>query len=235
MLRAMAVALKQHAEHKGTPFDHERDMPECMRLARADPATWAAGGVGANFAPGSAAAGSVVVGSSAMGSAAAGSAAMGSAMGSGASASGVSETDVGAPPARSPPCSCTSTHTVAEPSQLPPGPCVGRSQAMRVAALERLFTREAGSPRLFRHEVYKHIAEHESAAWALCGTEEQREKATKETKPGSRPAGVIERAWAAAFRCAYKKPAPFEFKHVTGQHNPGNPNGFWTTELMKLP
>ena len=45
MLRAMREALQAHAEaHPGEPFDHERHMPDCMREARDDPATWASGG-----------------------------------------------------------------------------------------------------------------------------------------------------------------------------------------------
>ena len=46
MLRAMWLALKAHAEffdHE-EPFDHERHMPECMKAARDDPATWAGDG-----------------------------------------------------------------------------------------------------------------------------------------------------------------------------------------------
>ena len=45
MLRAMWLALKAHyAAHPGEPFDHEKHMPECMKEAREDPATWASGG-----------------------------------------------------------------------------------------------------------------------------------------------------------------------------------------------
>ena len=45
MLRAMWLELKAHAEkHPNEPFDHERHMPECMKAARDDPATWASGG-----------------------------------------------------------------------------------------------------------------------------------------------------------------------------------------------
>jgi len=47
MLRAMWEALQQHAAmHPGEPFDHEGHMPDCMREARDDPATWASGGAG---------------------------------------------------------------------------------------------------------------------------------------------------------------------------------------------
>ena len=48
MLRAMWLALKAHYEaHPGEPFDHEKHLPECMREARDDPATWASGSGGA--------------------------------------------------------------------------------------------------------------------------------------------------------------------------------------------
>jgi hypothetical protein len=48
MLRAMMEALQAHAAaHSGEPFDHERHMPQSMREARDDPATWAAASAGA--------------------------------------------------------------------------------------------------------------------------------------------------------------------------------------------
>ena len=40
----MWEALQAHAASRpGEPFDHERHMPDCMRAARDDPATWASG------------------------------------------------------------------------------------------------------------------------------------------------------------------------------------------------
>ena len=49
MLRAMWLELKAHYEaHPGEPFDHEKHLPECMREARDDPATWASGSGGAS-------------------------------------------------------------------------------------------------------------------------------------------------------------------------------------------
>lgn len=45
MLRAMWLELKAHAEkHPNEPFDHERHMPESMKTARDDLATWAGDG-----------------------------------------------------------------------------------------------------------------------------------------------------------------------------------------------
>jgi len=45
MLRAMLEALQAHAKtYPGEPFDHEYHMPDCMREARDDPATWGSGG-----------------------------------------------------------------------------------------------------------------------------------------------------------------------------------------------
>ena len=52
MLRAMWLSLKAHAEaHPDEPFDHERDMPGCMKTAREDPATWAGDGGGSDGDP----------------------------------------------------------------------------------------------------------------------------------------------------------------------------------------
>ena len=45
----LVEALRAHAEkHPNEPFDHGRHMPECMKEARDDPATWASGGAGSS-------------------------------------------------------------------------------------------------------------------------------------------------------------------------------------------
>ena len=40
----MWYGLMAHWAEEDEPFDHERHMPDCMRKAREDPATWASGG-----------------------------------------------------------------------------------------------------------------------------------------------------------------------------------------------
>ena len=111
-------------------------------------------------------------------------------------------------------------------------------QAVRVAALKRLFERKAGSPRLFRHEYYAYIAEHEPCAWDR-GFEDakgvsDRKKALEVTGGsggGSRPSGRIQNAWDTATAGAFNGLA---FHHETGSKNPNKPNGYWTTELSKI-
>ena len=75
-------------------------------------------------------------------------------------------------------------------------------QAVRVAALMRLFRRVEGSPRRFRHNVYARIAGGEPAAWATCGTPPQRDKATKPPGNGSRLHKDVTEPWDRAFAVA---------------------------------
>lgn len=103
---------------------------------------------------------------------------------------------------------------------------------MRVAALKRLWERADPSPGqlLFRYAIYVRIASLEPAAWATCGSPEQRTNAVKQ--PNGRkiapPATVIVHAWNAAFGTAFNG---LVFKHRTGSKNPEEPNGHWTDEL----
>ena len=110
---------------------------------------------------------------------------------------------------------------------------LSRLQAVRVAALKRLFERKANSPRLFRHQIYARIAEREPEAWALCGTLEQRRVAITDpssNQSGSRPAIVIVHAWKVAMKEAFEG---FEFgDRVCGSKNQSaKPNGVWTTDI----
>ena len=101
-----------------------------------------------------------------------------------------------------------------------------------MTALKRIFERKSGSDRRFRHEIYAYIAEHEPEVWALCGTAEQRESATKDPalERGSHAAALIVKVWDHAMKEAC---GGFEFgKKVTGSKNPEMPNGYWTTEIV---
>ena len=102
---------------------------------------------------------------------------------------------------------------------------------MRVAAIERRFIRKEGSPRIFRHDIYQYVAEHEPVAWALCGTPEQRSTATqnpKELPSGSRPNSAIVAAWSDALQIALG----VRLVNVRGSKNHlDKPNGEWTTSL----
>ena len=98
-----------------------------------------------------------------------------------------------------------------------------------MAALQRLFRREKDSPRLFRHDVYAHIAKGAPDVWRTCGTEDQRAKAVRLAK-GSRPADVITKAWALAMADGVNG---FEFTHIRGDVA-GQPRGYWTTELTLM-
>ena len=98
----------------------------------------------------------------------------------------------------------------------------------------RLFRRVEGSPRRFRHDIYTRIAEGEPAAWATCGTPEQRATAIKDpsTLPqGSRPAKVIVDQWNAALAAAF---GGLELTHVRGKQSGDKPLGYWTTELKTI-
>ena len=66
-----------------------------------------------------------------------------------------------------------------------------------------LFRRVEGSPRRFRHEVYARIAEGEPDAWATCGTQPQRDKATKPPGNGSRVHKDVTSSWDRAFAVAF--------------------------------
>ena len=67
----------------------------------------------------------------------------------------------------------------------------------------RLFHRVEGSPRRFRHEVYARIAEGEPAAWATCGTQPQRDKATVPPARGSRVHPDVTGPWDRSFAVAF--------------------------------
>ena len=97
----------------------------------------------------------------------------------------------------------------------------------------RLFRRVEGSPRRFRHDIYTRIAEGEPAAWATCGTPEQRATAIKDpsTLPqGSRPAKVIVDQWNAALAAAFDG---LKFENQRGTSG-GRPAGVWTMELKSV-
>ena len=100
-------------------------------------------------------------------------------------------------------------------------------------ALQRLFRREKGSPRLFRHQFYAHIAEGAPEVWSTCGTEDQRVKAVRDPKTlkqGSRPASVITKAWDLAMADGV---SGVKFTQIRGDV-PGQPCGYWTTELTSM-
>ena len=108
-------------------------------------------------------------------------------------------------------------------------PCV---QAERVEALKRLWERAEPSPgrRLYRHAFYARIASREPAAWALCGTVDERARALKDPKSlesGSRPVKTIVGPWNAALAAACDG---LEFHTQRGQSG-DKPQGVWTTEL----
>ena len=108
-------------------------------------------------------------------------------------------------------------------------PCV---QAERVEALKRLWERAEPSPGrpLYRHAFYARIASREPAAWALCGTVDERARALKDPKSlesGSRPVKTIVGPWNAAIAAACDG---LEFHTQRGQSG-DKPQGVWTTEL----
>ena len=108
-------------------------------------------------------------------------------------------------------------------------------QADRVAALKCLFERKAGSPRRFRHDTFKHIAEKAPEAWRSCGTQEQRDKAIVSPKKGERVHPIILTTWDRAFKEAFggEEEGGFEFHHQPAPS--GNiPQGHSTTELSFL-
>ena len=107
----------------------------------------------------------------------------------------------------------------------------------RVAAFKRLFERKAGSPRLFRHQIYAHIAEREPKAWALGFSdpkgESDRVKATKDPTTldsGSRPNDKIVAVWKLAMEAAFDGLQDLHIR-VRGKQPVGTPLGYWTTEL----
>ena len=114
---------------------------------------------------------------------------------------------------------------------------MGSGKDIRVAALKRLWERAPPSPgrRLFRHAIYARIASREPAAWATCGTPEDREKAIKDPAKlpqGSRPSKAIVDAWNAALAAAFDG---LEFVHVRGSvRTSDKPSGYWTTELKTI-
>ena len=104
---------------------------------------------------------------------------------------------------------------------------------MRVAALKRLWERAGPSPRqrLFRHTFYARIASSEPAAWALCGTVDERATALKDPKSlksGSRPPQAIVKPWDIAAAEAFDG---LEF-HNQRATSGDKPQGIWTTELQ---
>ena len=103
----------------------------------------------------------------------------------------------------------------------------GPDHELRVNACRRLFERKSGSKRLFRHEFYALIAQHDSEAWETIGTEqrvtaEHRVTAVQDPKTlrsGSRPAHAITEAWRQAKAGAFDG---FKFEHVQGRDDPEN-------------
>ena len=105
---------------------------------------------------------------------------------------------------------------------------------MRVAALKRLFERKAGSPRLYRHEIYEFIEKHANEAWMLGGfTDKHRAIAQKQGRACNlKPTDPLIIAWADALKSAFNG---LVLSHISGTNNPETePNGWWTTELLKL-
>lgn len=105
-------------------------------------------------------------------------------------------------------------------------------QQQRVNACRRLFTREKGSTRRFRHEVYAHIAEHEREVWESVSHDPvQRANAVKDPKrkTGSHPPKIIADAWDGAMAAAFDG---LKFENIRGgAGTPDRPRGIWTTEL----
>ena len=110
-----------------------------------------------------------------------------------------------------------------------------RWQAVRVATLKRLWVRTDPSPgqRLFRHTFYARIALCEPDVWALCGTDEERAKATSNPSKlpqGSRPPKNIVEAWDRALAEAFDG---LKFTKMRGSKNlVKKPNGVWTEQLQ---
>ena len=74
----------------------------------------------------------------------------------------------------------------------------------------------------------------EPAAWATCGTPEDREKAIKDPAKlpqGSRISKAIVEQWDAAAAAAFDG---LEFEHVRGSKDPRVPSGYWTTVLKTI-
>ena len=104
-------------------------------------------------------------------------------------------------------------------------------QPLRVNALKQHFKKESTLKNcLNRHEIYAHLARKEPDVWALCGTEEQRERAVKKPTNGTRPHSSIVDAWNEALKEAFN----VELFHNTGSRG-GQPNGYWTKELSIIP
>ena len=107
------------------------------------------------------------------------------------------------------------------------------TQDVRVAALKRLWERAPPSPGryLYRHAFYVRIASREPAAWALCGTHEERATALKDPKSlnrGSRPPRAIVEAWDSALAAAFGGLKFHNQRALSGD----KPQGVWTTELQ---
>ena len=107
-------------------------------------------------------------------------------------------------------------------------------QAVRVAALKRLFERKAGSQLLLRHELYDYIAEHANDAWMLDFTDAKGEACRKKllTKGSNiRASDPFLLAWEAAIAEAF---GGLRIEQTVGSKVAAKPNGWWTTELYKM-
>jgi len=103
----------------------------------------------------------------------------------------------------------------------------------RVDTLKGLFKycTPAGE-RLYRRDIYAHIAEHASVLWEKTGTAEQRRDAVadpKTLKSGSSVAKAIVDPWNLAFKATFEKEL---FSHQEGSKNLSMPNGFYTVHLQ---
>jgi len=103
----------------------------------------------------------------------------------------------------------------------------------RVDTLKGLFKycTPAGE-RLYRWDIYAHIAEHASDLWEKTGTAQQRLDAVTHPKDLTGRCKSIHKAivdpWNLAFEDAFK----IEFDHETGSKNKDKPNGYYTVHLQ---
>ena len=111
---------------------------------------------------------------------------------------------------------------------------LNRSDGRRELCAAGVFRRQAGSPRRFRHEIYAHIAEHESAAWNSYGDVEARRKLVAASTGGkaSGAARSLVREWSTVFERVLDG---LHLEHVRGSHDPERPNGTSTTDIAFKP
>ena len=105
-------------------------------------------------------------------------------------------------------------------------------QAVRVSALQRLFRLKKESERLYRHQIFAALAEHEKAAWALGFTNgqgpETRERALQQGS-NLRPESDLIVTWTGALAAAFDG---LKLQHQRGSLDQRwRPNGWWTTDL----